>query len=59
MMLCVFLALREGRAWFSLLAGWLVQMGFALVFFDLAFTFVKFRLLQAAIRRSAAVRRRL
>ena len=38
MMLVVFLALREGRAWVSLLMGWLTQMGFALVFFDLAFT---------------------
>ena len=59
MMLCVFLALREGRAWVSLLAGWLVNMSFALVFADLAFTFIKFRLLQAAAVRSAAVRRRL
>lgn len=38
MMLVVFLALREGRAWVSLLAGWLTNMAFALVFFDLAFT---------------------
>ena len=38
MMLVVFLALREGRAWVSLLAGWLINMAFALVFFDLAFT---------------------
>ena len=38
MMLCVFLALREGLAWASLLMGWLTNMTFALVFIDLAFT---------------------
>ena len=51
MMLCVFLALREGRAWVSLLTGWLINMGFALVFFDLAFTYVKYKVLVAALRR--------
>ena len=40
MMLCVFLALKEGMDWASLLGGWLINMLFALIFFDLAFTCV-------------------
>jgi hypothetical protein len=59
MMLCVFLALREGRAWVSLLTGWLINMAFALVFFDLAFTYVKFKLLVAALGRRHAMGRTL
>ena len=60
MMLCVLLALLEGRNWFHLLAGWLVSMGFALVFLDLAFTYIKFKLLTAWLlrrrrRRSSAL----
>ena len=45
MMLCVFLALLEGRGWASLLSTWLIQMLYALIFFDLAFTYIKFKLL--------------
>ena len=59
MMLCVLLALREGRTWFSLLSGWLMNMGFALVFFDLAFVYVKFKLLVAALGRRRAMGRRI
>ena len=51
MMLCVMLALLEGRDWFHLLWGWLVSMGFALVFLDLAFTYIKFKLLAAWLLR--------
>lgn len=47
MMLCVLLALMEGRGWLSLLSGWLVSMAFALIFLDLAFTYIKFKLLVA------------
>ena len=50
MMLCVFLALKEGMDWASLLTGWLINMGFALVFFDLAFTYVKYKLLVAGMQ---------
>ena len=50
MMLCVFLALKEGMEWTSLLSAWLINMGFALVFFDLAFTYVKYKLLVAGIK---------
>ena len=102
MMLCVMLALLEGRSWFSLLSGWcallpphsipspsrappaacplsasltrpcppcralvptrspahdasrelrarLTSMGFALIFLDLAFTYIKFKLLVAVL----------
>ena len=56
MMLCVMLALLEGRNWGHLLMGWLVNMSFALIFFDLAFTYIKFKLLGAALQRSAALR---
>ena len=59
MMLCVFLALREGRAWASLLAGWLINMAFALVFFDLAFTYIKFKIVVAARASARGVRRGL
>ena len=45
MMLCVMLALLEGRKWTSLLSGWLMQMTFALVFFDLALTYLRFKVL--------------
>ena len=45
MMLCVILALLEGSRWRSLLWGWLVNMCFALVFLDLAFTYCKFKVL--------------
>ena len=57
MMLCVFLALKEGMGWPSLLGGWLINMTFALVFFDLAFTYVKFKLLVQARRAAVAMRR--
>ena len=84
MMLCVMLALLEGRSWFSLLCGWcarggrsilphartknlhggplftsaashvlaqrrLTNMGFALIFLDGAFTYIKFKLLVAVL----------
>jgi len=51
MMLCVLLALREGRGWFSLLCSWLVSMAFALVFLDLAFTYIKFKAVTSLRRR--------
>ena len=59
MMLCVFLALLEGRNWASLLSTWLIQMLYALIFFDLAFTFIKYKLLGFYLdKRRAAMRHR-
>ena len=59
MMLCVFLALLEGRGWASLLSTWLIQMLYALIFFDLAFTYIKFKLLGFYLeKRRAAMRHR-
>lgn len=45
MMLCVILALLEGRNWVHLLSGWLINMAFALTVFELVFTYIKFKLL--------------
>jgi len=57
MLLCVLLALLEGRNWVSLLTGWLIQMGFGLVVMDLAFCYLRFRLLGFGLRaRRLAVR---
>ena len=54
MMLCVVLALREGRSWISLLSGWIVSMAFALVFLDLAFTYIRFKVVTAYLQRRRA-----
>lgn len=48
--LCVILVLLEGRAWASLLSNWMVNMGFALVFMDLAFCYIKFKALSVLLR---------
>ena len=50
MMLCVILALLEGRDWVHLLSGWLINMAFALTVFELVFTYIKFKLLAGALQ---------
>jgi hypothetical protein len=58
MMLCVMLALLEGRTWPSLLVSWLVNMSFALTFFDLAFTYVRFKIVGCYLEKRRLARRR-
>lgn len=48
--LCIVLVVLEGRRWYPLLWSWSVNMAFALVVVDLAFCYIKFKLLSLLLR---------
>ncbi|KAL1528583.1 hypothetical protein AB1Y20_009924 [Prymnesium parvum] len=49
-LLCIILIVLEGRDWYSRLWSWMVNMAFALVVVDMAFCYIKFKLLSLLLR---------